>query len=70
MSYADRYTQTDNDQEYARLISQRAKIETQLQEWIDRATALHRNTRIAEDKTELIALRNSFDASISAILGV
>ena len=68
MSYADRLTAGANDSEYAKLKILQTRVEEVAQDWITRATALHGATADANDKAELIALRDAFSASLTTIL--
>ena len=68
MSYANRYTSSINDAEYAKLKQQQIRVEEVAQDWIARATALHVATTASADKAELVALRDSFITSLTTIL--
>ena len=70
MSYADRADANKNDDEYAKLVLLQSRAEEVVQNWVNRTTALRDATLDASDKSELVALRNSFSASLQTILGV
>ena len=59
------------DTEYSTLKKRKADIETQVQNWVSRATALHSDSSGASsDQTDIIALRDAFVSSLRGILGV
>ena len=68
MSYADRNEAYANDVEYAKLLQLQTRVEDVATDWINRATALHGVTTDSADKTELVALRDAFAVSLTAIL--
>lgn len=70
MSYADRADANKNDDEYAKLVLLKTRAEEVVQNWVNRTASLHGVTADVDDKAELIALRNSFSASLQTILGV
>lgn len=70
MSYEDRDQQKLRDEEYQELKRQKATLEAQVGNWVDKATALHGDSPTAEDKAEIIAQRDAFVAALRVTLGV
>lgn len=70
MSYADRATANKNDDEYAKLLVLQVRAEEVVQNWVDRTLALRAATADANDKAELVTLRDNFSISLQAILGL
>lgn len=68
MSYANRLAAYSNDVEYSKLTQLQTRIESITQDWIARATVLHGETTDSADKTELVAMRDAFSASLTTIL--
>ena len=60
MSYELRDQQLKRDEEYQTLKSLKANIETQVGNWMDKATALHTDSPLQTDKDEIIAQRDAF----------
>jgi hypothetical protein len=69
MSFEDAKQDEINLDEYIHLERQKAKINTVVQEWMDRATALHAIVT-ADKQAELITMRNSLVNDLRTILGV
>ena len=70
MSYENRDAQAKRDIEYQQLKSTKANIETQVANWIDKATALHADSPLQTDKAEILAQRDAFVLALRTTLGV
>ena len=70
MSYEVRDQQKLRDMEYQRLKADKKNLETQVANWVDKAMALHRDSPIAADKSELVAQRDAFVLALRNSLGV
>ena len=70
MSYETRDEQTKRDAEYQDLKNQKSRLETLVANWVDKATALHTDSPLQTDKTEIIAQRDAFVLALRTSLGV
>ena len=70
MSYEARDQQTKRDEEYQQLKRDKAQLEVRVANWVDKATALHADSPLASDKTEIIAQRDAFVLALRTTLGV
>jgi len=70
MSYEARDEQDKRDEEYQQLKRQKANLETQVANWVDKATALHADSPLQTDKDEILAQRAAFILALRTILGV
>ena len=70
MSYTARKEVLDRDGRYQNLVDRKTQIQNQVQSWVDEATSLHGITVDTTEKTEIIALRDAFVATLAASLGV
>lgn len=70
MSYENRDEQTKRDQEYQNLKNDKSRLETQVANWVDKATALHGDSPLQTDKDEILAQRDAFILSLRTTLGV
>ena len=70
MSYETRDQQTKRDQEYQDLKTQKTRLETLVGNWVDKATALHADSPLSTDKSEIVAQRDAFILALRNTLGV
>ena len=70
MSVNDETDRLNELEELQRLRILKTRVTDVVTNWVDRGTALHTSFAAAEDKADIVALRNQLDAEISAILGV
>lgn len=70
MSYNARDEQKLRDEEYQSLKRQKATLETQVANWVDKGISLHADSPLQTDKDELVALRTSFIDALKLTLGV
>lgn len=68
MSYADDKALNDRLDTFIQLSSRSPTIESHVQTWVDDATKAHNNEPDAAYKAEIIALRDSLIANLTAIL--
>ena len=70
MSYEARDQQAKRDQEYQELKIKKASLETQVANWVDKATSLHSDSPLQTDKDEIISQRDAFVLALRLSLGV
>lgn len=69
MTFATRRAESDRDQRFLSLTQKKANLTKALQTWVSTATQLHSDSP-AEDKAEVIALRDAFIADIRTAFGI
>ena len=70
MSVNDETDRLNELEELRQLRILKTRVTDVVTNWVARGTALHTSFTAAEDKADIVALRNQLDAEISAILGV
>lgn len=70
MGYATRTATTERDDRYLKLKSDRDRIASLVQKWMDEATSLHGATTPTDEKAEIVALRDNFAQTLGNILGI
>ena len=70
MSYETRKEEASRDQRYENLENRTQRLVDQVGTWVADATNLHTDSPLAQEKTDVIAMRDQFVLDLKAQLGI